>query len=165
MTDQDDPAPSEKRELLEAFDQVVNRERDRAVERVSLPLRRRTSLLVAALCVLTWGALAYTWFGKPAWLFPPDPAASRTAGELEAELRFALYLSRERILDYWAANRRLPATLAEAGDVEQGVEYTISGDSTFVVSVMLGDSLVTLNESQSAEELLKPTGIVPPPGK
>lgn len=162
MTSQEDPAPSEKRELLEAFDQVVNRERDRAVERVSLPMQRRTSLIVAALCVLSWGALAYAWIGKPAWLFSSDPAASRTPAELEAELRFGLYLSRERILDYRATHRRLPATLAEAGDVERGVEYTISGDSTFVVSVMLGDSLVTLNESQPADDLLEPTGIIAP---
>jgi hypothetical protein len=161
VTDQDDPAPPDKRELLEAFDQVVDRERERAVERGSLPMRRRTHLLVAALCVLAWGALAYTWIGKPAWLFPTDPAANLSPAELDRQLRFGLYLSRERVLDYWVEHRRLPATLAEAGDVEAGVEYTISGDSTFVVSVLIRDSLLTLNESQPADDLLKPTGISP----
>lgn len=161
MIDRDDPESSDKRELIEAFDQVVNRERERAVERVSLPVRRRTHIVVVVLCLLSWGALAYTWIGKPAWLFPADPAAGRSLAERESERRFALYLSRERILEYWTLNRRLPATLAEAGDVEPEVEYMISGDSTFVVTVMVGDSLLTLNESQSADELLKPTGLVP----
>ncbi len=161
MTDQEEPSPSDKRELLEAFDKVVDREREKAVERVSRPVQRRTHLVVVALCALSWGALAYTWIGKPAWLFPTGPAANRTPAELETQLRFGLYLSRERVLDYWAEHRRLPATLADAGDVETGIEYTISGDSSFVVSVMVGDSLLTLNESQPADDLLKPTGINP----
>jgi len=161
VTDQEEPSPPDKGELLKAFDQVVDRERERAVERVSLPVQRRTHVVVAAICVLSWGALAYTWIGKPAWLFPPDPSANRTPAELETQLRFGLYLSRERVLDYWTEHRRLPATLADAGDVETGIEYTISGDSSFVVSAMLGDSLLTLNESQPADDLLKPTGINP----
>ena len=72
-----------------------------------------------------------------------------------------MYLERERVLDYLSSHRRLPRSLAEAGDVEAGVEYTVSGESTFVVSAMVGDTLLTLNESQPADELLKPAGISP----
>lgn len=154
-----EPEPSDKRELLEAFDGVVTRERERARESNLRPVARRTHTAVLALCILSWGALAYTWLAKPAWLFPPDPAASRTPSEREARLRFGLYLERERVLEFRATHRRLPATLAEAGDVEEGIEYTVSGDSTFVVSAMVRDSLLTLNESQSADQLLKPVGI------
>jgi hypothetical protein len=45
--------------------------------------------------------------------------------------------------------------------VEEGIEYTLVGASSFVVSAVVRDSLLTLNESQNAEELLKPTGIRP----
>jgi hypothetical protein len=163
VTTEQDPATPDKRELLDAFDKVVNRERERAVERVSLPTARRTPVVVAALGVLAWVALAYVWLAQPAWLFSAGAVSERTAAEQESDLRFGLYLSRERVLDFWEEHRRLPATLAEAGDVEAGVEYTVSGDSTFAVSVLLGDSLHTLNESQSALPLLEPTGIRPTP--
>ncbi len=126
-----------------------------------LPVARRTHAAVLVACILSWGALAYTWLAKPGWLFPSDPSASRTPAEREAELRFGVYLERERVLDFRATHHRLPVTLAEAGDVEEGVEYTVSGDSTFVVSAMVRDSLLTLNESQSADDFLKTTGITP----
>ncbi len=157
-----DPARPDKRELLAAFDGVVNREREKAIEsRRSLPVARRTHVAVLVVCLLSWGALVYTWLAKPAWLFPADPAASLTPGEREARLRFGMYLERERVLEFRATHHRLPASLAEAGDVEAGIEYAVRGDSTFVVSAMAGDILLTLDESQSADELLKPAGIAP----
>lgn len=156
-----DPAPPDKRQLLEAFDGVVSREREIAVERRSLPPIRKTHAAVVLACVLCWGALAYTWLGKPEWLFPDDQSGRLTPSQQEARLRFAIYLERERVLDFRAIHRRLPASLAEAGDVEEGVEYLVSGDSTFVVSALVGDSLLTLNESERADQLLKPAGLAP----
>jgi hypothetical protein len=155
------PTEPGKRELLEAFDGVLNRERERAVESRSLPLARRTHPALIVICVLSWAALAYTWLGRPEWLFPGDPAANLSPAAREARLRFGMYLERERVLDYRASHHRLPGNLAEAGDVEEGIEYTVRGDSSFVVSALVRDSLLTLNESQNAEELLKPTGIRP----
>lgn len=157
----EDPGTPDKRELLAAFDGVVNRERERAVERRSLPVARRTGAVVLVVCILAWGGLAYTWLGKPAWLFPADPVTGLTEPEKEARLRFGLYLQRERVLDFLATHRRLPASLSEAGDVEAGVEYLVSGDSTFLVSILVRDSVITLNESQPADELLKPAGLAP----
>jgi hypothetical protein len=156
-----DPAPPRKGELLDAFDGVVNRERERALERRSLPVARRTHAAMIVVCVLAWGALAYTWLVQPEWLFPTNQSTALSPRERESRLRFAMYLERERVLDYLATHRRLPASLAEAGDVEEGVEYAVLGDSTFVVSATVRDSLLTLNESQPAEELLRPTGIAP----
>lgn len=158
-----DETPVDKRELLEAFEGVVSREREKIVERRSLPMARRTHVLVIIVCVLSWGALAYVWLVRPPWLFPGDPAAALAPAEREARLRFAIYLERERVLDYRETHHRLPASLAEAGDVEDGVEYTVSGESTFVVSAMIRDSLLTLNESQAADDLLKPAGLSPAP--
>ena len=156
-----DPAPPRKGELLDAFDGVVNRERERALERRSLPVARRTHAAMIVVCILSWGALAYTWLAQPEWLFPTDQSVALSPVEKESRLRFAMYLERERVLDYLSSHRRLPKTLAEAGDVEAGVEYAVSGESTFVVSAMVRDTLLTLNESQRADELLKPAGISP----
>ena len=160
-----DHATPDKRELLAAFDGVVNRERERAVEQRSLPQVRKTHAAVLIICAIAWGSLAYTWLAQPAWLFPDDQAGAISAAQRDDRLRFAIYLERERVLDFRATHRRLPATLAEAGDVEDGVEYVVSGDSTFVVSAMVGDSLITLNESESADQLLKPAGLTPSVGR
>ncbi len=156
-----DPTPTDKQQLLEAFEGVVSREREKAVERRSLPVARRTHVVVLVACILSWGALAYIWLARPEWLFPGNPAAGLAPAEREARLRFAIYLERERVLDFRASHHRLPSSLAEAGDVEAGVEYAVSGDSTFVVSAVVRDSLLTLNESQAADDLLKPAGLVP----
>jgi hypothetical protein len=152
----------DKSELLAAFDGVVKREQEKAMERRAAPVARRTHVIVVVLCVLSWGGLAYTWLAKPAWLFLPDAGARLTPQEQETRLRFGMYLERERVLDFRATYHRLPSRLAEAGDVEPGIEYQASGDSSFVVSAMVRDSLLTLNESQKPDELLRPTGIVLP---
>lgn len=159
--DEGDPLPNDKRELLEAFEGVVSREREKIVASRSLPMARRTHVLVLILCALSWFSLAYVWLARPQWLFPDDPTAALGPAEREARQRFAIYLERERVLDFRATHHRLPSSLAEAGDVEAGVDYAVSGDSTFVVSAMIRDSLLTLNESQAADDLLKPAGLSP----
>jgi hypothetical protein len=156
-----DPVVPEKRQLLDAFEGVVSREREKALERRSLPVARRTHAAVIVVCVLSWGALAYTWLARPAWLFPPDPATRLTPSQRESRLRFGMYLERERVLDFRASHKRLPRNLAEIGDVEAGIDYMVSGESTFVVSALVRDSVLTLNESQSADELLRPAGLKP----
>jgi hypothetical protein len=45
--------------------------------------------------------------------------------------------------------------------VEAGIDYAVRGDSTFVVSALVRDSVLTLDESQSADELLRPAGLKP----
>jgi hypothetical protein len=162
VSDSDAAEPGDKRELVEAFDKVVNRERERVVESASVPQARRTGAIVVVLCVLAWGGLAYTWFAKPAWLFPPDPSKTVTPQQREAALRFGIYLERERVLLFLKRHGHLPKTLAEAGVVEEGVEYVVSGDSTFVVTGGIGNQQFRLNESESAEELLQGTGVKPP---
>jgi hypothetical protein len=163
--DGNDPVAPEKRQLLDAFDGVVSREREKAVERSSLPVARRTHTAVIVICVLSWGALAYTWLARPAWLFPPDPSTQLTPSQRELRLRFGMYLERERVLDFWATHKRLPRNLAEVGDVEAGIDYMVSGESTFVVSALVRDSVLTLNESQSADDLLRPAGLKPSRGR
>jgi hypothetical protein len=159
--DEDAPAASDKSQLLEAFDGVVNREREKAVQSRSLPMARRTHTAVLVLCIVAWGTLAYVWLAKPDWLFPPDPASQLSPAERESRLRFGMFLERERVLDFRATHGRLPANLAEAGDVEEGIDYTATGESTFVVSATVRDSVLTLNESERADELLKQAGVAP----
>lgn len=163
MSAADEPAPPDKRDLLAAFDQVVDREREKA-QAVSQPARlRRNSVAIIALGVISWGWLGYTWLARPTWLFAPDQAVARTPAEQEATLRFGMYLERERVLDYRDLNHRLPLNLGEAGDIEQGVDYNITGDSSFVLTGTSGRSSLMLSSSDNVLGFLASTGIKPPP--
>jgi hypothetical protein len=163
MSPTEEPTPPDKRDLLAAFDQVVDREREKA-RTVSEPARRRrNSLAIIALGVISWGWLGYTWLFKPAWLFAPDQSIAQTPAEREATLRFGMYLESERVRDYFDANRRLPMDLGEAGDLEQGVDYSISGDSSFVLTGTLGTATLRLSSDDDVQEFLKPAGMKPAP--
>ncbi len=155
------PRASGKNELLSAFDQVVDREKKKAGG-VGLPPRvRRTSVAVIGLGVVAWGWLGYAWLSKPAWLFSPDQGGSRSVAEQEATLRFGMYLEAERVRDYFDANRRLPESLNDAGDVEEGMEYEIKGDSEFVITGTAGTTTLRLASGDNVQSFLESTGMKP----
>lgn len=163
MSADDQPTPPDKRDLLAAFDQVVDREREKA-RAVSEPARlRRNSVAIILLCLISWGWLGYTWLARPAWLFAPNQDVARTPAEREVILRFGMYLEMERVRDYLDANHRLPITLTEAGDIEEGVEYAITGDSAFVLRGTAGTMTLRLSSTDNVQEFLKPTGMKPAP--
>ncbi|NOT06934.1 MAG: hypothetical protein HOP28_01890 [Gemmatimonadales bacterium] len=155
---------SDKRELLDAFDQVVERDRKLRTSGPVVAAVRRNKVWIGALCVVLWGWLAYTWLSKPAWLFQQDPASLMSVAEQENAMRFGLYLQRERVAEYVTANRRLPAALEDAGDVEQGVTYLPGSGTTFTLVGSVAGVELRLASGDSAEEFLKPTGIKPNKG-
>lgn len=160
----DPTPPNDKRDLLSAFDQVVQREKVRAVEAANAgPVRRRTPPWVAVLGLLGWGVLAWTWLARPGWLFPPDPASLATPAQRESTLRFGMYLEADRVLEYLRANGRLPARLEDAGDVEAGVGYAVTGDTTFTLTGQDGTISLTFRSTDSMREFLAPAGISPAP--
>lgn len=163
MSPNDEPNAPDKRDLLAAYDQVVEREREKARTTDTPARRRRTSAAIVVLCVVSWGWLGYTWLARPAWLFAPDQGTPRTAAEQEATLRFGMYLEAERVRDHLELNHRLPESLGEAGDLEEGVEYQITGDSTFVLTGAMGATSLRLASSDDIQEFLKPTGMKPAP--
>lgn len=161
MGETDKPNPAGKGELLAAFDKVVDREKEKIRTAQRPLLKRRTSVAVIVVCILAWGALGYTWLARPAWLFSADPALARTSTEKEATLRFGMYLETERVWDFVDKHQRLPVNLGEAGDVEEGVSYEITGDRAFVLTGTLGTTRLTLSSSDDVQAFLEMTGIKP----
>ncbi len=155
------PQPPEKRDLLAAFDQVLDREREKTVLAAAPPPPPRTSYAVTILCIAAWGWLGYAWLARPAWLFQREVAAAVTPAEAEATMRFGMYLELERVFDYRAAHGRLPGSLGDAGDVEEGVDYMRTGDTTFVLTGQLPGRTMRLESTESREEFLRPAGLTP----
>lgn len=81
-------------------------------------------LLLGALTAI----LAWAWIARPAVIFggPPAPIVLSPA-RAEAQARYALFLERARVDAYRRSHGRNPDQLADAGPVEDGVTYTMSG--------------------------------------
>jgi hypothetical protein len=97
--------------------------------------RKRHPLVLPVLLLLLGGIAA-------APLLAPEPEA--VAEETLAQgARVTLYLASLRVREYMKSNRRLPASLTDAGVVTPGLEYTRSSATAFELSTQfLGSKLV-----------------------
>lgn len=84
---------------------------------------------IATALVLCLAAL-YVWLGSPTWLDPPPPPEVEPAHE-EAALRLAVVLQAQRVLDFRAAQGRLPDVLWETGEPLPGLGYRRIDARTF----------------------------------
>jgi len=102
---------------------------------------------------LNLGLLAvYLLIAPPAWVVV-SPIAPPPDAEVVADRRTAMYFLTTKIDGYRMRTGRLPATLAEANIVAEGVDYTLQGDSTYVLMAMVGEEAMVYNSAlQTANE-------------
>lgn len=120
----------ERRQKLEAAlrEAVQTRKPSPAEERSAARQARRTNPALAfGSLLLGWGFIAWVWVAQPEFLFGPGPPPPPGLEVQEAQLRYAMFLERARIEAHVQARGRLPATLAEAGPVEDFVFYERTG--------------------------------------
>lgn len=118
--------------------------------------RRKASNQIPMLMtiVISWGVLAWLWIARPAAVFDPRTPAPAVSGvEAEARARYALFLQRSRIDAYRQAHGRLPATLEDAGAVEEGVIYVRAG-SSYVLTREANGAILRLTATTPAETFL-----------
>lgn len=99
-----------------------------AKEMKSWPLRPIT---LAVIAIASLALTAYTFLAEADWAYGPDPAAVAPARH-DAHLRFALFLTAQRLEAFREANGTLPGSLAEAGEDWPAVDYQPT-DSIFVL--------------------------------
>ena len=129
-----DTASPEKKALLEAFDSVLQTQADaREAERLEAEARRlararsRPVMWLCAAIVLFISA--YLWVEQPEWVFPTR-AAPESMAIREASLRIGIANAAQHVERYRQRNRRLPATLQEAGAHGDGLVYETTGGGT-----------------------------------
>lgn len=94
---------------------------------------------IAAMIV---GALSiYVWTAPPAFL-QPEPYAEPAPRQVDAGLRMDLYLQARKVETFRRENGRLPASLEEAGEVEEGVRYERAGGGYRLSATSAGETLV-----------------------
>jgi hypothetical protein len=156
-----DGTPPNQDDLLAAFHEVANQYNEPAVP-PSLSRagsRRGTRPWVFLLLLVASGILGYVWLGRPTWLYPPDPSLSQSPAQREASLRFGIYLQSERVRAFRRDHGRLPHDLEETGEVEEGVAYRQTGDSTFLITGTDDSLTFTLSSEESPAKFLEPVGI------
>jgi hypothetical protein len=97
--------------------------------------------------------LAWLWIAQPAAVFAPGSPAFLSADQREAIARFALYLERARVEQFVADRGRLLATLAEAGEVEDGVQYRSQGQD-YTLEIRDGAIQLQLTNRMHADSFL-----------
>jgi hypothetical protein len=125
MTQTPNTSP-EKKALLEAFDTVLKTQaEEREARRAEAEARRRngTSRLLMVVCttVLVFVSV-YLYVERPDWVFP-TPATPESVVVREASLRISVANAAQHIERFRLRTGRLPATLAEAGAHEGGLDY------------------------------------------
>jgi hypothetical protein len=116
----------EKKALLEAFDTVLKTQaEEREARRAEAEARRRhgTSRILMAVCsTIVVFVSVYLYVERPDWVFPSPPTPESLVVR-EASLRISVANAAQHIERYRQRTGRLPATLAEAGAHESGLDY------------------------------------------
>ncbi len=93
--------------------------------------------IVAAIALVMAVVTAYSYLSRAEWVFGPPAAVS---AHRESHLRFAMFLTMQRLTDYRVANQgALPGSLLEVGEDWPGITYRAIGDSLFELQAQ-GDS-------------------------
>ncbi|MDX1495308.1 MAG: hypothetical protein R3253_14675 [Longimicrobiales bacterium] len=97
------------------------------------------------------GVLAlYFLIAQPDFLVVNPVDDPRSSQEVVASTRTGIYMDGiQRIENFRNANGRLPQSLAEVGSSlgEQGVQYTVVGDSTYILSMVVQDETIVFDSA------------------
>lgn len=117
------------------------------------PIKRNQGILVGVL-LASWALIGWIWIARPALIFgPPAESLEPSPAWREASLRFGLTLQRGRIEEYTVQNGRLPATLEDAGEVEDGIAWE-RGDSSYTLTGTDGDLQLVLTDRMAVDSFL-----------
>ncbi|MEO5825617.1 MAG: hypothetical protein ABIR59_06995 [Gemmatimonadales bacterium] len=150
--------PDRQDELRTAVRNVIDSNRQEATARkaavqAAKQREQRQAPMVLLLAALS-ATLAWAWIARPAAIFGGPPAPAVLSPErAEAQARYALFLERARVDVFRRSHGRYPAKLADAGPVEEGVTYTISGQG-FVLERSVNGGVLRLDHAARPESFL-----------
>jgi len=73
----------------------------------------------------------YSYSARPAWIWGPQVDPDEVVATHDADIRFAMFLLAQHILEYRREFGTVPATLADVGDKIDGVKYVPLTDTSF----------------------------------
>jgi len=142
-----------RKELEDAIRAAVDSRKAAESAPAKLTKARRNNKALLAVLLLTWASMAYLWIARPAWVFQPDAPQPLNSEQEQAALRFAMYLQRGRVEAYLREHGRLPASVADLDQREEGVELEFEGGQYLLVGRRAGHELL-LNSRMNADSFL-----------
>lgn len=142
------PAPGTKEQLLAAYDKLVEYEAAKpkvAAAALAAETRRRgwKRLVQPAIIAACLAGMAYIWFGKPAWLYPPFEPIAPPTNELQASRH--LIAASILVAGHQQRVGRLPTTVEELGIALPGTTIFNPGDGTYQLMTTFGRRSLLLN--------------------
>lgn len=96
----------------------------------------------------------YSYAARPEWIWGPQVDPTQITATHEADMRFAMYLLAQRILDYRAEFGTVPDSLADVGDRVDSVKYVPLTDTSFSLRYESGVPII-LYSTQSMDDFLR----------
>jgi hypothetical protein len=119
---------------------------EHVVETSKTSIERKRSRAGAAVaivvCILLLGASAYSWIARPEAIWGPSgepisPVIDR------ASARMSMAIIAQRLNDVRGQTGAYPLTLRDIGEAAGGIDYSLVGDTMFVLTAQsAGDSIV-----------------------
>jgi hypothetical protein len=141
-----------KSNLYEAALAAVKAREDDAVNRPRPKQRTRIPFLTILLLVALTAVVLLLL--RPVWLVGPEAPPTETPAVSAVSLRLTLLRERDRVFDYSRRNGHLPANLGEAGVQGANISFRSTGADQFVLSGVVGDSLITLHSTDTMSVFL-----------
>ncbi len=141
-----------KSNLYEAALAAVKAREEEAAHRPRQKQRTRIPFLTILLLVALTAALLLLL--RPVWLVGPEVPPVETPAISAASFRLTLLRERDRVFDYSRKNGHLPGSLSEAGVEAGNITFKSLGPDQFVLSGIVGDSLITLHSTDTMSVFL-----------
>jgi hypothetical protein len=116
--------------------------------------KQKTRLPLLTIMLLLALTAAFLLLLRPVWLVGPEAPPAQSPAVAAASFRLTLLRERDRVYDYSRRNGHLPATLAEAGGESPNISLRSTGPDQFVLSGIVGDSLITLRSTDTMSVFL-----------
>lgn len=96
----------------------------------------------------------YSYSAKPEWIWGPQVDPTEVTATREADMRFAIFLLAQQILDYRREFGVVPTTLAQVGSKLDGVTYVPLTDTSFSLRYESAHPILYYS-TQSADAFLR----------
>jgi hypothetical protein len=141
-----------KSNLYEAALAAVKAREESAANRPRPKQRTRIPFLTILLLIALTAAVLLLL--RPIWLVGPEAPPQETPAVAAASFRLTLLRERDRVFAYSRRNGHLPAKLAELGGEASNISFRSTGADQFVLSGIVGDSLITLRSTDTMSAFL-----------
>lgn len=117
------------------------------------PVSRVRNVVAIGICVLLLGASTYSWIARPEAIWGPSGEPASPVID-RASARMSMAIIAQRLHEARTQTGAYPLTLQDIGEAATGIDYSLVGDTLFVLSARSGADSIVYRSNEPLEELL-----------